>query len=122
MPADTVIRMERTACFGTCPVYSVTIDAGGTVTYDGHEFVRAQGRQTARIAPSLVAGLLARAGRIHFFDMRDAYREVTKPDGSVETVTDLPTTIVNITVNGRTKRVEDYFGAPDDLRVVRTGN
>jgi ankyrin repeat protein len=76
------------------------------VTYDGERFVRVIGRQTARIAPSLVARLLASAERIHFFDLLDAYRA---------NVTDLPTTIVTVTVNGRTKRVEDYFGAPDIL-------
>ena len=47
--------------------------------------------------------------------MRDAYRVIENPDGTVTMVTDLPTTIVTITVNGRTKRVEDYVGAPDAL-------
>jgi hypothetical protein len=92
-----------------------TIDARGTVTYNGDRFVRAVGRQTARIAPSFVATLLASAERIHFFDLRDAYRVIENPDGSVMMVTDLPTTFVTITVNGRTKRVEDYLGAPDVL-------
>src|SRR6185503_3615555 len=115
VPADTVIRLQRTSCFGPCPIYAVTIDARGTVTYDGEMFVRVVGRQTARISPALVATLLASAERIHFFDLRDAYREIENPDGSVTSVSDLPATIVTITVKGRTKRVEDYVGAPDAL-------
>ena len=110
-----MIHLQRTSCFGECPIYTVTIDARGTVTYDGDRFVRAVGRQTARIAPSFVATLLASAERIHFFDLRDAYRAIENPDGSVMMVSDLPTTFVTITVNGRTKRVEDDVGAPDGL-------
>jgi hypothetical protein len=61
------------------------------------------------------ATLLASAERIHFFDLRDAYLVISNPDGSETSVSDLPTTIVTITVKGRTKRVEDYVGAPDTL-------
>jgi hypothetical protein len=114
-PADTVIRLQRTACYGSCPIYSVTIDARGAVTYDGEKFVRVVGRQTARVAPSVVASLLTSAERIRFFDLRDAYRVINNPDGTVLMVTDLPTTITTMTVNGRTKRVENYVGAPDEL-------
>jgi hypothetical protein len=108
MPTDTVIRLQRTSCLGPCPVYTVTIDARGTVTYDGERAVRVVGRQTAQIDPSAVATLLARAEQIHFFDLRDAYR--------VSLVDDIPTEVVTIVVNGRTKRVEDLVGAPDSLK------
>jgi hypothetical protein len=102
VPADTIISLQRTSCFGPCPVYTVTI-------------VRVVGRQSARIDMAVVAKLLAHAERIHFFDMRNAYRAVENPDGSTTVVTDLPTKIVTVTVNRRTKRVEDYVGAPDAL-------
>jgi hypothetical protein len=115
VPSDASIALERTSCFGSCPVYTVTIDARGTVTYEGERFVRVIGRRTAQIDLSIVAGLLERAERIRFFQMRDAYRVIESADGTVTHVTDLPTTIVTITVNGRTKRVEDYVGAPDSL-------
>ena len=115
VPQDTVIQLQRTVCFGTCPSYTVAIDARGTVTYDGVRFVRVVGHRTAQIGSSTVATLLARAEQIGFFDLRDDYRTIENPDGTVITVTDLPTKIVTVTVNGRTKRVEDYLGAPDAL-------
>jgi Domain of unknown function (DUF6438) len=116
LPADAQIQLRRTSCFGPCPVYTVTIDARGEVTYVGEKFVRVGGRQTARIDPSVVAKLLARADGIRFFDLRDAYRVIQNPDGSSTTVTDLPTTIVTVTANARSKRVEDCLGAPDALK------
>ena len=116
VPADTTIKLERTACFGTCPVYSVTIDGTGNVIYEGTSHVRVEGRQTDRIPVSRVAALLETAERIGFFDLQDHYQTIRNPDGSVTIVTDLPTTFVTITKDGRSKRVEDYIGAPDGLK------
>ena len=106
LSADAMIRLERTSCYGPCPVYTVTVDAHGVVTYDGEKFVRVIGRRTARISRSAVARLLASAARIRFFEFQDSY---------TATVTDLPTQYVTVTVNGRTKRIVDYVGAPDAL-------
>lgn len=107
IPPDLIIKLERTACFGQCPVYVVSIDAAGNVTFDGTEFVGSKGRQTDRIPASRVAALLATAKRAGFFELRDSYRAP---------ISDLPTTFVTITANGATKRVEDYFGAPQSLK------
>ncbi len=115
VPPDALIRLQRTSCYGPCPVYTVTIDARGTVTYQGERFVRVVGRRTAQIDKSIVAALLARAERIRFFEMRDSYRVIENPDGTVMSVTDLPTQTVTVTANGRTKSVEDYVAAPDSL-------
>jgi len=107
VPEDVVITLERTICFGECPVYTVSIDANGNVAYEGKQFVRVEGRQTDRIPISQVAALLETADRIGFFKLRDHYRA---------NVTDLPTKFVTITRNGRTKRIEDYLGAPSGLQ------
>ena len=115
VPPNAMIRLQRTSCFGPCPIYTVTIDARGTVTYEGERFVRVVGHRTAQIDQAVVAALLSRVERIRFFQMRDAYRVVEHPDGTVSMVTDRPTKFVSVTVNGRTKRVEDYVAAPDSL-------
>lgn len=114
-PCPRTRPLQRTSCFGPCRIYTVTIDARGTVTYEGERFVRVVGRRTAQIDKSIIAGLLARAESIRFFEMRDAYRVIENPDGTVGMVTDLPTKFVTVTVNGRTKKVEDYVAAPDSL-------
>jgi Domain of unknown function (DUF6438)/Ankyrin repeat len=116
VPDDFVIKLERTACFGECPVYTVSIDARGNVTYEGTRFVRVVGRQTDRIQISRVAVFLENAERIGFFDLRDQYRTIRNPSGTETTVTDLPTAFVTVTRGGRSKRVEDYLGAPQGLR------
>ena len=40
---EVVITLERTACFGVCPVYKLTIYGDGRVLYDGIRFVRTEG-------------------------------------------------------------------------------
>jgi hypothetical protein len=104
---DFVIKLERTACYGRCPVYSVTIDAKGNVTYDGTQFVRVVGRQTDRIPVSRVAALVEAVDRMRFFELDDKYSQL---------ITDLPTTFVTVTHHGRFKRIDDYFGAPTSLK------
>jgi len=107
VPKDFVIKLERTACFGECPVYSVSIDAKGSVTYEGTRFVRVEGRQTDRISISRVAALVEAVDRARFFELDDKYRA---------DVTDNPTTFVTVTRDGRLKRVEDYVIGPKSLR------
>jgi hypothetical protein len=108
-PVETPVRitLERTSCFGSCPVYSVSIDGDGTVTYEGRQFVRVAGRQTSQISRAAVDALLEEFRRIDFFSLQDQY---TAP------VTDHPTTYVTFRHGKRTKRIRDYVGAPKALR------
>jgi hypothetical protein len=116
VPEDVTITLERTACFGTCPVYTVTIDAQGNVVYTGTRFVRVIGQKTGRAPVARVAAILKLAETIRFFDLNDRYLEIRHPDGSMSTVTDLPTTFVAITQAGSSNRIEDYVGAPEGLK------
>ena len=103
-PVQTpVITLERTACFGVCPVYKVAIQEDGTVQYQGWEHVRVPGAHTWQIDPAAVAALAREMQEAGFFGMKNTY---TMP------VTDMPTTYTTLTIGGSTKRVKDYMGAP----------
>jgi hypothetical protein len=118
------ITLSRTACYGFCPVYTVTISGDGQVRYEGRQFVNAVGQRTAAIPREDVERLLARFDEIGFDQLRDEYRG---------RMTDLPTTTITLVRNGRRKAVVDYGGtsvgmprAVRDLqaeidRVARTG-
>ena len=115
VPDDFLVTLERTACFGECHVYTVTIDARGNVAYEGRAFVRVTGKATDRVPVARVRELLDTIERIGFFKLGEQYREIRNPDGTLTIVTDLPTRFVTVTSEGRTKRVEDYVGAPAGL-------
>ena len=101
------ITVSRTACFGTCPVYTVSMSEDGRVTYEGLQHVRVSGKQAWTIDPAKVRALADDMEKAGFFEMRDEY---------TARVTDLPTVITILMRGSRTKTVKDYFGAPPALK------
>mgnify|MGYP000880816706 CR=1 FL=1 len=100
-PSSTAITLTRGACFGFCPVYSVSIPGDGGVRYHGRDFVNVVGERSATIPRADVERLLARFDAVNFESLQDAYRGE---------MTDLPTTTVTLERNGRRKTVLDYGG------------
>ena len=115
-PEKTVIKMERYACFGSCPVYSVEIRGDGTVIYTGKKFVRVKGKQEFKIPVANVMWLVREIEKINYFFLAAEYVQQVNEDGTITTVSDLPGTDTWISLNGKTKSVFDYFGGPDSLR------
>ncbi len=110
-----VIKMSRTACFGTCPVYDLELDGSGSVTYVGKKFVRVVGKRTAHIDPAKVAELIRQFHAINFFGLQDSYMTMRNPNGTETVVTDLPSTFLSLTIGGKQKQIEDYYGTPEEL-------
>ena len=101
------ITIERTACFGMCPDYEVTVRGDGTVSYQGRAHVRIPGEHTWKVDPAAVRALAREMQAAGYFELKDEYSAL---------VTDLPTTYTSLTVGSRTKKVKDYFEAPEKLR------
>ncbi|MBI3652445.1 MAG: hypothetical protein HY231_15600 [Acidobacteria bacterium] len=108
IPKDTVITMERTVCYGTCPHYKLTIYADGKVVFEGRDFVKKKGRFESHIASQQVEQLLTEFERANFFALRNSY--ATEADGCESLWTDHPTTTTSIKTNGKTKTVAHYHG------------
>lgn len=108
--SDFSISLERTACFGFCPVYQVSVENNGAVTYIGEMFVAVEGEQRAQISQDLVRELAGELEEIDFFSLQDQYTDMG--------ATDMPSAILTLRVNGQTKRVVHYhgdFSAPEEL-------
>jgi hypothetical protein len=106
------ITMERTPCFGRCPVYRVSLNDSGTVVYEGRGFVRENGRHETTVRGGDVQALAKEIEDAGWFSLRDNY----PPD-----VTDHASVITTVTIDGRTKRVEHNLGsrtAPATLEVL----
>ena len=121
---DVTISLERTACFGTCPDYSLMIRGDGSVIYEGRQFVKIKGQEKKQISTDDVVKLLRKFYEIDFFSFNAEYKEErdisVKPDGRIQEVTmmvtDQPTTHVHLRIDYYQKSVEDYYNAPDSLR------
>ena len=110
----TKIVLERTPCFGTCPVYTLTVHSSGVVEFAGTNHVKTKGAQTGRISAANFAKLAKKIEEIDFFGLRDRY-DGKNPDGSGSSVTDLPTRKTTVTRGDETKTVANYFRGPPGL-------
>lgn len=100
--ANAVITLERTACFGSCPIYTVSVLEDGTVLYNGEKFVTTTGEQTYQIDPATVKLMVDGIANAGYFDWKDEYTTMT--------VTDMPTVITSVTRDGVTKTITRYQG------------
>ena len=110
------IRMTREACYGVCPVYELEIDADGSVRFQGTRYVRARGKQTARIPAADVAALVASFEATRFF-------ELSWEDPCKHMATDNATVTLTLVDNGRKRTLVDYLGngcIPASLRALAT--
>lgn len=119
--ADTmpVITLERTACFGRCPVYRISVSPTGAVFYEGSSDVRHLGEATDRIPPAKVDALLSELERAGYFSFANRYAAAEPACGRY--ATDLPTAITTVRMGDRIKRIEHDYGcgaAPSALRVL----
>jgi hypothetical protein len=100
--ANVAMTLERTACHGTCPIYSVTVLEDGSVIYEGENFVSVTGKQTSEIPAETVALMVEAFNDAGYFGWNEAY--------DTQTVSDLPTVITSVTHDGITHRIERYAG------------
>ena len=111
-PGEPVeITLQRTACFGTCPEYTVTLKDDGTVVYAGRQFVKTPGEHTWKIEPAAVRALAREMEAAGFFDLQDAYTAL---------MTDNPTTYTTLRIGSRTKKIKDYVAGPPKLKDIET--
>lgn len=97
-----VIKLARTACFGACPVYSLTINGDGAVIYEGKDYVRIKGVKEATVAPEVIDLLLQAFEEAAYFTLNDSYSGFGKSD--------MPSAITSISIGDNTKSVKHYLG------------
>lgn len=100
--ADAVITLERTACFGACPIYTVSILADGTVLYNGERFVDVEGEQAGQIEPETVAEMVEAFEAAGYFEWDEEYTDMR--------VSDLPYITTSVTRDGETHTIRRYAG------------
>jgi hypothetical protein len=102
-------QLKRTPCFGTCPVYTITVLEDGRATYSGGRFAPRQGEYAGKVGAETMEKLWSLAEEAGFFGLQDKY------DGAV---TDLPSTIMRFHGKGKDKRVVGRVGTPTSFRVL----
>lgn len=94
---EVLVQLERTACFGACPVYAVTVLTDGTTRYTGEQHVKVTEPVEVKLEPAVLEKLKARFESSEFLKWGDYQRTP---------VTDMPTVV--LTYKGHT--VRHYLG------------
>ena len=108
IPSNAVARIQRTACFGRCPIYTLTVFEGGRVEYFGKKFTPREGRFESTIFPEVIEKLITEAGTYGFFELNNVYDK--------QAITDLPSTITSVKNAEGMKTVVNRFNGPETLR------
>lgn len=104
---EMVFKIKETPCFGKCPVYEMEIYRNGFVKYTGRNFVEKEGEYQKTISKKEVESLIDLFNEAAFFSLKDEYQGE---------MTDLPTVYTTFKYEGKSKTIENYYGAPDELR------
>ena len=111
-----MVTLERGPCFGTCPVYRVSLSGNGRVQFVGTRFVSRLGTDSARVDPENVAGLVRSLETAGFFSLAEGYVPDASACGAYRT--DAPTVTISVQGSGHDKTVRHDHGcsgAPDQL-------
>ncbi len=98
-----IISINRGACFGTCPIYFISIFSDQSAIYHGKKFVEKIGEIEFKLSEEEINSILQKANKINYCQLEDEY---------FEHISDLPRTYVQIF----DKKVLDYYGAPKELK------
>lgn len=99
-----VAYLERTRCFGICPVYSISIYRSGCVVFVGNEHVKPIGNHFTFLNRTELISIGEQAEKSGFFNLNDEYRNPY--------LTDFPTVYVEVRYKGKKKRVWHYDAEP----------
>jgi len=118
---DTGVSLSRGACFGTCPIYTITVSANEFYTLDLGMFTRAPGTTETGVFPAGTFAAATNALRNANFSALPTDITSGSPDCGGIAPTDLPSAqIGEITIAG--PRIVDYyigcFDAPSSPAVL----
>lgn len=99
--------IERTACYGKCPMYKATFMDNGQVMYVGRRFVEKIGTYSTLLEPNEIELIKKKAEELKYFELDDLYPTI---------VSDFPSCITEVQINGNSKRVVNRQNPPQNLK------
>lgn len=94
------ISLNRSGCWGPCPVYVLNIYSDGTVVFEGDKYVREKGVAKGKISQQQLKMLIAEFQAVDFLSLKDTeqYGEKCPPSGS-----DAGRVVISLSYNGEAK-------------------
>lgn len=100
--------MEKTPCYGTCPIYQVEVFSNGRVRLKGKRFLDWIGSYETILSQDTLLWLFEYLKKADLFQYQDRYDN--------QGVTDVPSTIITYVADGKKKTIFMRFDVPEALR------
>jgi hypothetical protein len=109
--APLLAALQRTSCFGTCPVYSVRVFDDGTVIYRGDWSVRMRGTRKTKLSGASLAELRKKFRAARFLEL---------PYQCGEASTDAPSASLFFRDGTRVRLLDHYHGCKGAPAILAT--
>jgi hypothetical protein len=109
-PEEPYWELQRTGCYGTCPIYKLQIYGNGNAVYEAGRFSKVKpklGIYEKQLSRETINDLVKTFEEAKFWDLQNEY---------TDNVSDLPTTYITFKNNGKSKRITDYYNTPPQLK------
>jgi len=106
-PSKLVSSYTKTRCMGTCPAFTFKVHANGNAFYYGEYNVTRIGSWTTVLSNSKLEEIKSIFESNDFFSLQDRY---------YSEISDLQTIQVEYNTDLNSKKVLDYYGAPQELK------
>jgi hypothetical protein len=106
-PTKFRVELAQTECFGFCPIYSLTVDQDGRVTYYGESWVARFGPQEKQVSAQDARAIYDALYQAGYNKLNRCYLE--QVDGCRVT-TDAPYSYWDVSADGMAKALDRYLG------------
>lgn len=109
-PEEPYWELQRTGCYGTCPIYKLQIYGNGNAIYEAGRFSKVKpklGIYEKQLSRETINDLVKTFEEAKFWELQNEY---------TDNVSDLPTTYITFKNNGKSKRITDYYNTPAQLK------
>ncbi len=102
-----IFQLDKTGGRTIAPSYTLKIYDNGKAIYEGKNHTDKIGKYEMKISKDKLRILKEVFDKSNFFSFKDEYTSM---------VTDLQTTYIMYATKGKSKRIRDYHGAPEELK------
>lgn len=102
--------LERTECYGLCPVYKVIVDDRDILEFQGKRYVAEDSGAVGKRLPVGSYKKLRSIAQAHDFDDFDAVYPNDEASNCPQMATDMPSVIIGFVKNGKKRTVRLYQG------------
>lgn len=104
------MSIEKTACFGKCPVYKARVMSNGKAYFQGTMNVDMIGNYEAQATAEQLKTLMENVHKINYFNLENRY-----PKDENHIIADLPYTYTYVSDGKQEKKIANNYDCPSDL-------